>query len=176
MKELNEHLKDSLRELNEQMAALAPGQWEATAPEGGWTIAGIVEHLATVERGVTVRLRKLAGGEPAGAEALLATVGKEERIAASMPLRERVVEAPEPVRPNGRYGEWPGAWEALQEARAKTIAWLREEQAWLEAVVMPHQALGPLTGRQWMRFLAAHTERHVGQIRQILAETEKPRG
>jgi hypothetical protein len=148
----------------------------AAAPlrEGAWSAAGFFEHLATAERGILMRLKRALNEPPASAEALAAALGKTEIILTRVPAGPVRVESPEAVRPAGRYGEWPKPFEAFLEARAATIAFAREtpERA-IDAVVMPHPALGPLTGTQWLWFCGAHGERHRLQIERRISEATK---
>lgn len=133
--------------------------------EGGWSADNFLEHLATVERGVLIGLKKGPGGDPASPEDLAATQGKSEFILTHVPLGERRIEAPEAVRPVGRYGAWPASFEAFLNARAALLAFARTTPGEaLEALVMPHPGLGPLTGTQWLYFCAAHVDRHRLQL------------
>jgi hypothetical protein len=128
-----------------------------------------LEHLATAERGSLVGLKRALARGPATAEERAATAGKTEAILERVPVVRQRVEAPEIVRPTGRYGAWPGSLEAFRQARESTIAFAGEAAAeQLEVLVQPHPALGPLTGVQWLYFAGAHGERHRKHIEELL--------
>ena len=144
---------------------------QATRPraDGGWSPAEFLEHLATAERGILIRLKRSLGAEPVTAEARSETAGKTELILQHVATPTRKVESPEALRPSGRYGAWPGALEALVEARTALLEFARAtspEQ--LEAIVLPHPMLGNFSGTQWLLFCAAHFDRHRKQIEEQL--------
>lgn len=164
-------LDHSLARLTALVAQLAPEIADAPGIDGTWSIAGIVEHLAVTERGMNLRLRKSLSSPPADADALTATYGKDDIIAQRVAVRVSTIEAPEAVRPQDRYGKWPGPWTALQEARAQNVDLITKESERLATLIFPHPALGPLHGLQWMRFFAAHMLRHCDQIEAMLAKS-----
>jgi uncharacterized damage-inducible protein DinB len=133
-----------------------------SGPGGAWSAADFAEHLATAERGIGVLLRRGLSAAPAGDEELAATEGKTEVILLRVAGAMGKVEAPEKTLPSGRYGAWPGALDALAEARRTTLGLCDEEG--LAHVVAPHPAMGPLTGSQWLLFCGAHMERHRKQM------------
>lgn len=159
------YLQESHAAFEKLYATLSPEEAVQPGPEGAWSAADFAEHLATAERGILVMLKRALAGEPASEEQVAATHGKTEAILTRVPAAPVRVEAPEQTRPNGRYGDWPAALEALREARKNTIALAMEVDAarW-EKVVMPHAALGPMSGTQWLLFCAAHMERHQRQM------------
>lgn len=160
-----QYLQESLAAFEKLYATLSPEEAVQPGPEGTWSAADFAEHLATAERGIGVLLKRGLAGEPASAEEMAATQGKTEVILSRVPAAPVRVEAPEQTRPSGRYGAWPGALEALVEARKNTIALAHQvEPGRWESVVMPHPALGPMSGEQWLLFCAAHMERHQRQM------------
>ncbi len=143
-------------------ASLSEEELTRPGPEGTWSAAEFAEHLATAERGIGILLRRGLGGPAASAEALAATEGKTDVILERVAGAVGKVVAPETTLPNGRYGAWPAAIEALREARRNTLALCEEEG--LALVVAPHPAIGPMTGTQWVLFCGAHMERHRKQL------------
>lgn len=167
MTTLAQELESSMAQLSALVSPLTPE--EAQRSSDGWSITEIIEHLAVTERGMNLRLRKALSSPPASSEELAETQGKEPILAARIAVRNAALESPEAVRPQGRYGEWPGPWTAAQEARAQSVQLLEEESERLSTVVFPHPIIGPLHGLQWLRFFCAHMLRHCGQIEAILA-------
>ncbi|GAB4361167.1 MAG: hypothetical protein OHK0021_05280 [Bryobacter sp.] len=163
-----EYLSRSQDQLASLCTPLSAEQAETTPGEERWSINGHVEHLAQVERGILVLLRRKLGAE-ATQEELAQCAGKEELIWARVPQPAARVQAPENVVPQGRFGSWPRAWQAFAEARQATLAFAAQTPAaQLRSFVHPHAALGALNGEQWLLFLAAHTERHGAHIRGLL--------
>ncbi len=157
-----QYLEETLEAFLSLYASLSEEEILRAGPEGAWSAAEFAEHLATAERGIGILLKRGLGGDKASEEQLAATQGKTEVILGRVAVGTSRVEAPEMTRPVGKYGDWPGALEALQEARRTTLALALE--AGLDQWVAPHPALGPMTGSQWLLFCAAHMERHRKQM------------
>jgi hypothetical protein len=157
-----QYLEETHLAFRELYASLSKEQLQEPGPDGAWSGAEFAEHLAAAERGIGILLKRGLGAAVASAEDLAATAGKTELILSRVASAAGRAQSPESMRPNGRYGEWPGALEALAEARATTIG-LAEADG-LETFVAPHPALGPMTGTQWLLFCAAHMERHRRQL------------
>jgi hypothetical protein len=141
-----------------------------------WSVAEIVEHLATLER----RLSQLAtmmvgkvesvaaaagGGETADSGAHFKPFSLAEQVEQ---VRERKLVAPDEVRPRGgvavadslaRLKESRAAFEALRP---------RIERADLSAATYPHPSFGPLNIYQWIAFIGLHEQRHLNQIERVL--------
>ena len=145
------------------------------ADESAWTVAEIVEHLATLERrlsqlaammvGKVESVAASAGGTGAGDAPHFKPFSLEEQVARA---REQKFVAPEEVRPRGgvpvadslaRLRESRAAFEALRP---------RVERADLSAATYPHPAFGPLNFYQWLAFIGVHEQRHLNQIERLL--------
>jgi hypothetical protein len=60
---------------------------------------------------------------------------------------------------------------ALDAARADLKALMRQSDLPdLGGVSAPHPAFGPMTGYEWIAFIAAHTRRHADQIRELATQ------
>ncbi len=73
-------------------------------------------------------------------------------------------EAPERIRPKGRFATREETIRAFEERRAANIAYARETSEPLRDRFAPHPFAGVIDGYQWILFLAAHTDRHAAQI------------
>ena len=129
------------------------------SPEG-WSISGIVEHLAIVEDLVILRVEQLAAGSGDSPN------GKFNESDAV--LFEKVVDrsqkfqAPERARPTGKTLR--SSLERLAGSRAKIAEFVRAAPSDFRRHSMTHPVLGPLDGHQWLVALAAHCARHTQQI------------
>lgn len=141
--------------------------------DGVWSIAEIVEHVALVNNNflrIIGRLHQQALAEGAGPAGPI-LVGP--LLEAVDPERQRKVEAPERVRPQG--GQSVAA--SLPLLR-ETASGFRVLQPQLEAVdlsgpTIPH-ALGSLNSYQWLVLLGEHQDRHLTQIAQVKAAQGYP--
>lgn len=130
-----------------------------------WSIAEVLEHLATVERGIAKLIAKRGRQTPSPDEPP-ATPLDEARIAA-LRGRQRRIEAPEFVRPSGTLSA-ADALGALEETRERLRkALLEADPVSLDTCTHPHPVLGPITLRDWVHFVAHHEARHAAQVAEI---------
>jgi len=157
-----------LRELREQEAALreACRAWDQPAPPGAWSVAAIAEHLHLTDAMVRQLLESPALRLDDPAPVALSDDELFRRVA----RRGRAVEAPERLRPSGR-------WPAEADFRAADTAQRQALYTWIEQTPLPlregrcaHPFLGLLDGYQWLLFLAAHGRRHIAQINERLVD------
>lgn len=151
---------------------LTEAQWRWRPTEATWSALDNVEHLAVVERGSA---RMLADGmthpeaadAPVREAAVLAVY--DERLVSGLLGRDEKADAPDRVRPKGRF-------ETGAEALANFIEWRTKLLTWADAPtwpptskIAPHPRFGMIDGVQWMLFLGAHAERHVRQVTELLS-------
>lgn len=159
-------LESSRRRLLAALDGLTEENWNRHPDGGGWSIAECAEHVAAAELPIA---KFLAG--PA-----LVEVSEEERreirgrddfVRRFLRDRSQRGEAPERIRPRGRFVTREETIRVFEERRAANLAWLRETTDPLRDRFAPHPFAGTIDGYQWVLFLAAHTDRHAEQIEEI---------
>ena len=160
-----------LEESRRELIAAAHGLSEAAAassPEPGcWSVLQCVEHVAGVEER---SLQRLAGAQRPATP----LESRGASLVALVSSRGRRVQAPEAVRPAGRYSTLHQALEAFHQARRKTIRMVEERAADLPLVSAEHPLLGPLNGHDMVGVMVGHTLRHAAQVREIRAALGHP--
>jgi uncharacterized damage-inducible protein DinB len=151
---------------------LTEAQWQFAVGEGRWSIAAVMEHLALTEAAIPnliqFQLLKTPATEKANPE-------RDASIRAKLLDRTGKAQAPEMLKPTGKFPNGPAARHAFLSARAKNITYLNSTPDDLRHHVMPHMALGPLDGYQWLLFVSGHTERHIAQMEEIKTSPGYPR-
>jgi uncharacterized damage-inducible protein DinB len=172
---MHPRILELIRYLDEQRAVLRdvvdtvpPAARERRPPDGGWSVANILEHLAIVEQRIgtflasmiaTAKMEGLAA--ETSSEPLLPTLGVERVLN----LDEKVL-APDPLQPTGL--DAAAAWAALEQAGATLRAAVRSGDGFaLGTLVRKHPFFGPITVYQWIAFVGAHEARHAGQVKAI---------
>ncbi|AXC15125.1 hypothetical protein ACPOL_5881 [Acidisarcina polymorpha] len=145
---------------------LSPSQWVYKQAGDRWSVLEIVEHLALIEPRVHFTLGRISEAPPPPSDWHASEV--EALILAEVPKRQQRIDAPEPIRPTGRWSEAEALQEFLQNRR-RTIRLLNSTS--LRGHVIPHPILGPWDGYHWLLATAAHTARHVGQIDEVKADS-----
>jgi DinB superfamily len=144
----------------------------ARPPGGGWSVLETLEHVARVERTVIALLQS-----PPPATRGPALTGLVPQVICRMPVRWRLaivarrigkVVSPKATVPQQGMG-LEAVRELARETRGELIALIiRVDPARLATLRIPHPVLGMFGGFDWVDFLAAHEERHLGQARDAL--------
>jgi hypothetical protein len=153
---------------------LSDAQWNFKPGPDRWSVGEVVEHLALAENFLAETRQKLMDGPPATAEQVAKAKGQDALILKAIPDRTQKVQAPEPIQPKERFGPRPKVMAAFRDRRANTLAYAQKTNDDLRSRV-GDSPLGPLDAYQWLLFVAAHNERHLGQIREVKAHPNFPK-
>lgn len=158
---LVEQLRASRDTLLEVVEGVSDAQGKFKAAPDRWSIEEIVEHVAVAEHGmyrlITAHYEPLAVPAERGREELFARRGLD---------RENRMEAPERVRPRGRYGSLESAVRQFRENRERTIAYIASCEDDLRMRATQH-LLGRMSCQECLMILMTHPIRHAEQIRDI---------
>lgn len=170
-------LVDYLTKTRDQVLAesskLTEAQWNFKPGPDRWSVGQVVEHLALAESYIFDLQQKAMTGPPATPEQQAATTDKDAMIMKAIPDRTQKAQAPEPLQP-GKLGSRADVLKAFKDRRAKTLEYARKTKDDLRARV-GESPLGPLDGYQWLLFMAAHSERHLAQIKEVKADAQFPK-
>ena len=166
--ELVQCLEDSSKDFLEAVSGVTEAQAKAHPQAGRWSVLECVEHVVTVEERFFGRLEKAPreGAPPVNKE-------HEAELQARVTNRGNRAEAPEPVRPTGRFGSLAEATQAFQTARARTIQFAEQQGAEIYEKAESHPRFGPLNGTEMLLIIAGHARRHAEQIRELRSELTK---
>ncbi len=162
--EIVQCLEDSRAEFLEAVHGVTEAQATAHPQAGRWSVLDCVEHVTTVEERF---LGRLQNAPREGAPAI--DKQKEADLLARVPNRANRAEAPEPVRPSGRFATLAEAVGAFDAARARTIALAVQEGQEIYSRAEAHPRFGALNGTELLIIIAGHARRHAGQIRELRA-------
>lgn len=156
-----EQLRASRDELANALQGVSDDQAKFKPAPDCWSIEEIVEHLAVAEHGmyrlITAHYETL--DSPADRE-------REKTILERGRNRAEKLEAPERVRPRGRYGSLSAALEQFNTNRERTIQYVESCEDDLRMRVTQH-ALGRISCQECLSVLIVHPLRHAEQIREI---------
>ncbi|MFL6451809.1 MAG: DinB family protein [Bryobacteraceae bacterium] len=158
-------------ELTDALKNLSPAQWSFQRAPDEWSVADVVEHLAVLEGRIHLVIARLP--EAAPAEPDRNDMEVDEFIIRAVPHRTSRVQASEAVQPK-RQCTPADALREFMAKRAETVQ-LLESGPYLRGRVLPHPILGPWDGYQWILAAAAHTARHLDQIREIKSSEAFPK-
>jgi hypothetical protein len=149
---------------------VSPENWQKRPEEGRWSAAEVVAHLIGVEKSVIEKADRISQRMPK-------RVPLFKRFHLPMALVEaRLIrrKSPIPVNPDW-LREKEEMLAGLRDARERSLAFLEEtKNREMGEYLWRHPALGMLDTYGWIRFLAAHENRHTKQIREIATRLRKP--
>lgn len=168
-------LRNSRTLFLDAVSGLTSPQAAFRAAGDSWSVADISEHLATFEGRLTGWMEKFDRLPASERPAADNPEGKDAKIVRIVASRGRKVQAPEQVRPTGRFSSLDDAVASFTSARDANIATVAEQNVDFRAKALPHPFLGPLDLYQWFLFAAAHAERHTKQILEVKADPGFPK-
>jgi len=167
-----QYLESTKKDVLDATTGLSPAQWNFKPAPDRWSIAECMEHIAAAEdfiRGNIVNGVMKAPPAP-GRDVAAIDAGILENV----PARKTKVQAPEPIKPTNRFGSPEGSIKHFLESRAITEEFLKTTPG-----LRDHAADSP-TGAKWDAYefillIAAHSERHANQIKEVKADPNYPK-
>ncbi len=169
-----EELEASRRRLLAGLEGLTEEQWRARPTPDRWSIAECAEHITAAEVSLPKLYKSAIAVDPGPAERREIR-HKDDFVRRVLRDRSRRDEAPERLRPKGRYPTREETIRTFQERRNANLDYLRTTSDALRDWFAPHPFAGLIDGYQWILFLAAHTDRHTTQIEEIRGTPGLPR-
>ena len=173
---LMKYLKQTEKNLKKETKGLTPEQWKFKAAADRWSVQDCLEHLALTEDLIHQMINDRLLKAPAAPQKYTAASAaeKDEWVLKAIPDRSARFQAPEMIRPSGKWATPAEMWEHFAAARKVTIAQAKTQNE-LRLHYMDHPLKKDLDGYQWMLLIAAHTERHTKQIQEVKADPGYPK-
>lgn len=167
------NLADSRERLLATVKGLSGEQLHFKPAPDRWSVAENVEHLTFVEGRVLGFIQKTLSEAPTP-EKHSVFEGKDKQMVEDIAGRITRFQAPEPIRPNGR---WPDdqLLKEFETARQNTRAFAGSTEADLRTYFFRHPVFGEMDCYQWLLLIAAHCDRHRAQSEEVMASEGFPR-
>lgn len=170
------HLHASRKQFLDSIGGLSAAQWSYKPAPERWSVAEVAEHIAVTEESIFQLITmKVLKTPPVGEQQRTESPKRDEMVLKMVPDRSQRAQAPEFLRPAGRWPDRESLAAAFQTARGRNIAYAEKTVDPLRHHAAPHPVLGMLDGYQWLLLISAHTERHVAQIQEVRADPKFPR-
>lgn len=167
-------LEANARKFLDDIEHVSDEQWKFKSASNVWSVAEVAEHI-TLSEGLLysiVQKTLLAPADDAKAKTL---TGNETKLLVSVMDRSVKAQAPEVIKPTGRFATKRELIEAFKIARDQTINYVKTTQDPLKNHVARHPAFGELTTYQWLVFIAGHANRHVAQLEEVKTNINFPK-
>jgi uncharacterized damage-inducible protein DinB len=159
----------------QSIAGLSQKQWTFKAGPDRWSIAEVAEHITVSESAIFGLVQKQIMTSPATPEKREQVKGKDEIVLQRVPDRSHKAQAPEFLRPTGRWATEAALTQAFEESRKATMDYVRTTNDDLREHFFDHPLLGTMDGYQWLLLISAHSERHTAQIEEVKADPNFPK-
>jgi uncharacterized damage-inducible protein DinB len=156
------------------ISGLSQKQWTFKPAPGRWSIAEVAEHI-TVSETTIFGLVQRSLQSPAAPDKREQVKGKDELILTKVPDRSHKAQAPETLRPTGRWATEADLTKAFEDARKANMDYIRTTNDDLRDHFFDHPALGTLDGYQWLLLISTHSARHTAQIEEVKADPNFPK-
>ena len=168
-------LNETRQKFLDSVAGLSEAQWTFKSAPDRWSIAEVAEHLAVTETALPSMITGQILKTPAGATPAAEKV-PDARIFEVITDRSGKAQAPEMLRPSGRWSTREEILKAFNEGRDQNLEYVRTTKDDLRAHAVPHPALNaPVDAYQWILLLSAHCTRHTAQIEEVKADPGYPK-
>ena len=168
-----QYLEKTRQGVLEAAKGLSPAQLSFKAAPEKWSVAEVLEHIASAEDylygNIQEKIMK-APPRPAGED----VKAIDDLVMAALVDRTHKAQAPEPLRPTNRFGSPEGSLKHFEESRAKTEEFVKTAQGLRDHA--EDSFLGKkLDPYEWVLFISAHSERHTKQILEVKADPNFPK-
>jgi hypothetical protein len=170
-----EYLKQTRKDFLAAVEGLSEAQWKFKAAPDRWSIAETAEHIAVAEDTIWKLVSEKIMKSPATPEKAAEAKGKDEIILTKIPDRSRKAQAPEQLRPTGRWATRVALVTDFEGTRGAEITYLTETKEDLRNHFEDHPFLKTMDAYQWLIFNGAHCKRHTAQILEVKADPKFPK-
>lgn len=163
-------LYSSRKQFLDSIEGLSAGQWNFKPDDKTWSVAECAEHIALSEDlifGAFVQKMMQGPAQPGKSEVA------DEAVLTQLRDRSQKGKAPEALQPQRKWASRDEVAGHFKQSRDRTLDYVRDTQGELRSH-FGKAALGNLDAYQWILLVSAHSERHVAQIREVMAHPKFP--
>ena len=157
------------------ISGLSQKQWTFKPAPDRWSVAEVAEHITVSETTIMGLIQHPLMQSPAAPDKREQVKGKDQLILQRMPDRSHKAQAPEMLRPTGRWATEADLAKAFEDARKANMEYVRTTNDDLRDHFFDHRVFGTLDGYQWLILLASHSARHTAQIEEVKADPNFPK-
>ena len=157
------------------ISGLSQKQWTFKPAPDRWSVAEVAEHIAVSESTLSGLVQQRIMQSPAAPEKRDQVKGKDEIILQRMPDRSHKAQAPEFLKPTGRWATQAELIKAFEDSRKANMDYIRTTNDDLRDHFFDHPVFGTLDGYQWLLLISTHSARHTAQIEEVKADPNFPK-
>lgn len=174
-KQAIDYLKETQKAFLASIDGVSDAQWKFKAAPDRWSIAETAEHIALAEQLIWEMISGKIMKDPPAPEKKAEVKGKEEIILTKIPDRSRKAQAPEQLKPTGKWATKAALVKDFEATRDTEIKYVTETKEDLRSHFGDHPAMKTMDAWQWVLFNGAHCKRHTAQILEVKADPKYPK-
>lgn len=156
------HNKDIREQIYEAVSGLSSESLNLKPAEGKWSAVQVMEHLYLMEKAITAGIMQALS-----ADSDTTTEPKPYQLTLD---RSRFIEAPPQLVPTEEFIPLGDVRARLDQSRSalETVLAQSDKDVWSRKAY-PHPVFGMMDVAQWVDFVGIHEERHLAQLKEVLA-------
>lgn len=168
-----EEMTSSLNHLLSTVEGLSEAQLNFKSSPESWSIAECVEHITISEVTFSDMLKGIlqTPADPANREKVKVS---DKDLIAMMKDRSNKVKTQTPFEPTGKFGSHDATLAEFEAKRARNVKYVKETEDDLRNRVQDFP-FGTVDAYQVILFMAAHSERHILQMEEVMADPKFPK-
>ncbi len=170
-----DYLTQTKKDFMTAIEGVSETQWKFKAAPDRWSIAETAEHITVTEETIWKLVSEKVMKSPAAPEKRAEVKGKDETILTVIPDRSRKAQAPERLKPTGRWATRAALVKDFEAMRDQEISYVKETKEDLRNHFEEHPFLKTMDAYQWLIFNGAHAKRHTAQILEVKADPNYPK-
>ncbi|MCU1285549.1 MAG: hypothetical protein JWO13_1899 [Acidobacteriales bacterium] len=172
--ELLAYMQQTRKDFMKSVKGLSDAQLNFKAAPDKWSVKEVSEHIALSEDLLGGMSKNVMSTPAVNTKSEM--YGKEEKLVAGMTDRSKKAQAPDALKPTGKWATEAEIIRAFNASRDKNVEFAK---ATPEADLRAHLAKTPigtdLDAHEWLLFTASHTARHIKQIEEVKADPNFPK-
>lgn len=172
--ELEKQYKENLQKIEETTASLTAEQWNFKSAPDRWSVAEVLEHITVAEAWIFDVVSEQLVAKDVTDSLRAASEEKEQGLLATLSDRSQKFDAPEQFIPTGRWGSPDSLMKQFVTTREKMMVYIRSVDFDLRTKFALHPFVGEIDAHTWLAQAIAHGDRHLDQIREVMAHSAFP--
>jgi len=168
------YMEKTAKQFVSSIEGLTPQQWSYKPASGGWSIAECAEHITLSEDAIFGLANNMLKAPPQPNDPPR-TREMDEKIIAGLTDRSRKAQAPEMLKPTGKFPTPAAAVTQFMERRNRSLEFARTTQEDLRGRVQKNQIFGTVDAYQYLLYMAAHSSRHTAQLNEVKTDANYPK-
>ncbi|MCU1305409.1 MAG: hypothetical protein JWN45_104 [Acidobacteriaceae bacterium] len=171
--ELLRYMQQTRQNFLNSVKGLSEAQLKFKAAPDKWSVMEVSEHIALSEDllgGMSIKVMSAPATEKKAE-----MYGKEDKLIAGVTDRSQKRQAPDVLKPTGKWATEADILAAFNASRDKNVDFVRKTSEEDMRSRMEKSPAGELDAHEWMLFTASHSARHTKQIEEVKADPNFPK-